>query len=140
MAAAALLDVEAFLVARLKADAGALHALVGDRISTELPKSFPGHGEKRLQLFRVGGVPDPGDGPGHLDRPSVQLNAYGTTKAEAFDVAQAALGVVLELEGTAADGIVVTRAFRNLGPTWSPDPAAGAPRYLLGVILNVHAG
>lgn len=136
---AELLDIEAFLVARLKADTGALDTLVGQKIATDLPPSFPAHGEARLQLFRIGGPPDPGDGPGHLDRPSVQLNAYGASREQAFDVAKAALAAVLALEGTTADGVVVTRAFRNLGPTWSPDPPTGAARFLLGVVLHVHA-
>jgi hypothetical protein len=134
---AALVDVESFLHDRLSAD-DELVAVVAGRLSTELPKTFPKSGEARVQFFRVGGSPDPSDGPGHLDRPSVQFSCYGSSKEEAFDVAAAALAAVLELEGATAAGVVVTRVVRNLGPMWSPDPATGAPRYLLGVILTVH--
>lgn len=133
-----VIDVEAFLVAALRADAS-LDALLANRIGGELPADFPADGEARVRLFRVGGAPDASDSASHLDRPSVQFDCYGSSREEAFDVAAAVERSVRALEGTKSGGVVVTRVRRNLGPVWSPDPVTNAPRYLLGAILAAHA-
>jgi hypothetical protein len=129
-------DVESLLVTYLKADAG-IAALVDQRVSTELPASFAPEG--RVQLFRTGGVPDNDDIPGHLDRPSIQVNAYGETKAEAYDVAAETIRALLQAPAATHTGAVITKATRILGPTWSPDPETDTPRYLLGFTFAVHA-
>lgn len=129
-------DVESLLVVYLKADVG-VSALVATRISTELPASFQAQG--RVQLFRTGGVPDDDDIPGHLDRPSIQVNAFGATKAGAWDVAAETIRALLQAPTATHTRAVITKATRVLGPTWSPDPETDVPRYLLGFTFAVHA-
>lgn len=128
---------EELLVAYLRADAG-VAALVGTRVSTQLPKTFKA--EKRIQLFRTGGVPDPGDVPGYLDQPAIQLNTFGATQAEAWAVAAETIRACLAAPHGSFAGAVVTHARRVLGPIWSPDPDSDPPipRYITGVVLWIH--
>lgn len=128
---------EELLVAYLRADA-AVAALVGTKVSTQLPKTFKA--ERRIQLFRTGGVPNPNDVPGHLDRPSIQLNTFGATQAEAWAVAAETIRAVLAAPAGTFPAAVVTHARRVLGPIWSPDPDSDPPipRYITGVVLWIH--
>lgn len=131
-------NIEGLLVTYLKADA-AVAALVATRVSTELPKTFAK--QNRIQLFRIGGVPDADDVPGHLDRPSLQFNAFGATRAGAFSVAAELIRAVLAAPKATFSGAVITSATRVLGPTWSPDPGTDpdpVPRYIVGMVLSVH--
>lgn len=127
-----LVDVERLLVAALRADAE-LAAIVDTRVSTELPGSFVA--DQRLKLSRVGGSDL--DGAGYLDRALVQLDAYGATKGEAFEVAATALAALFRARGAHA-GAVLTRVERVSGPAWSPDPETDIPRYLATVAVTVH--
>ncbi len=130
-----VVDIEATLVAYLKADA-AVAALVGTRVSTELPAGFTA--EARVRLFRVGGAPSPDDPAGYLDRPSVQFDCYGATREQAWDVAAATLRAALEAPAATHTGVVITGTRRTLGPTWQPDPDTDIPRYLLTAVLWTH--
>jgi hypothetical protein len=130
-----LVDAEVLLVAYLRADSG-VAALVDTRVSTELPAGF--RAETRVQLFRTGGVPDPSDVAGHLDRPSIQINAFGATKGQAFMVAAETIRAVIAAPKATFAGAVVSHATRVLGPIWSPDPDTDIPRYILGVVLWIH--
>lgn len=132
-----IVDAEAALVAYLRADAG-VAALVGTRVGTQLPKTFKA--ETRIQLFRTGGVPDPADVPGHLDRPSLQINTYGATKEAAFGLTAETIRAILASPRASVSGAVITHARRVLGPIWSPDPDSDppVPRYITGVVLWIH--
>lgn len=132
-----IVDAEQLLIDHLLADAD-VAALVDTNVSAELPEDFGP--QARIQLFRIGGIPNPGDVPGHLDQPSLQLNIFGATKAEAFDVAAQAIRATLAAPAATHAGAVVTGARRVLGPTWSPDPGTNPPvaRYIVGVVLSVH--
>lgn len=129
-----LVDAEGLAVNWLVSSAD-LAEVVGDRVSTELPASFAA--EARVQLFRVGGVPAD-DGPQHLDRPNLQVNAFGPTKAQAWAVAALVVRRMLAAPRGVHDQGVVTKAHRVVGPTWSPDPETDIPRYVLGFVLHVH--
>lgn len=129
-----LVDVEAILVAHAAADVD-LDALVDGAVSTELPADFPAEGDERVQLFRVSSTDQAN---GYIERAVVQVNAYGSTRALAFDVARAALRALRRAEGVAfADGIV-TAVDRLTGPSWSPDPITSAPRFTLSLAVTVH--
>ena len=131
---APLVDGEALAVAHLKADA-TLDALVGNRISTELPADFTPQG--RLQIEGEHGLPVDAD-TSHLQRVRIQVKAFGATKEQAFDVAALAYASLRGATGTHALAIV-TRVTQYLGLRWSPDPETDNPRYLFGVILYCHA-
>lgn len=129
-----LVDAEKLLVEYLKG-VSELDGLVSDKISTKLPKEFTP--EKRLRLFRVGGTPDPSLAVPWIDRPRMQLESYGSTKGEAFEVSQVAMDAIYQMPGT-YEGAVVTAVTPDLGLQWRPDPHTEAPRYLWGVVLYVH--
>lgn len=128
-------DVEALLTAAMNADAD-LAALVGGKISWELPSTFPDG--RRIRMNRAGGSPVDEDTE-YLDRPVVQIEAFGADKGEAFDVAAEAMAAILKLAGRTFPEGVVTKAARLSGPTWAPEPDTGTARYLLSVALIVHA-
>jgi len=131
-----LVDVEALLVAYLATD-GPLGALVDDAIGTELPRAFPSTGAPRVQAFRASGTTvDPATG--HLDRALVQVNAYGSSKAEAWDVFAETYRALLAARAAEHEGAVVTDVERVSGPTWSPDPQTDAPRYVGSFAVTVH--
>lgn len=131
-----LVDVEAVVVAHLGADVG-LEALVGDAIGTELPRGFPPAGAPRVQAFRSSGTTvDPATG--YLDRAIVQVNGYGSSKAEAWDVMAGTNRALLAARHAAHAGVVVTDVERVSGPSWSPDPKTDAPRYIASFAVTVH--
>lgn len=136
-----LVDVEALAVAYLEQDddLGALVGGTGDaaRISTELPAGFRPEG--RLQVFAA--TSSELDAATHyLDRAVLQVNGYGATKAEAFDVTAEAIRALLEAPQAEHAGAVVTAAARLTGPAWNPDATTNppTPRYLASVALTVH--
>ena len=130
-------DIESVLIAYLKTD-GAVTALVpASRISAELRRQFSAE-ETYLQLFRTGGAPDGDDIPGHLDQPSIQINAFGGDRAEAWDLTAEVIRALTQAPAATHDGAVITRAARILGPFWSPDPDTDAPRYIFGFTFTVH--
>lgn len=128
-------DIEGLVLDALLADPN-LVPIFGDRISTELPDTFPDG--QRLRFWRASGTPADEE-PEHIDRPLLQVEGYGETKEEAFASITAGLDALFELPATALPGAVVTRVQRVTGPSWSPDPTTNTPRYLLGVVLYVHA-
>lgn len=128
-----LVDVEAVLLAFVAADAGV--TALDAEVAAEVPASFPSSGAPFVQLFRVGGTDA---GSGHLDRAVVQVNGYGSSRPEAFDVLRAAFGALLRATTAALDDAVVSDVLRLSGPTWSPDPITDAPRYTLSAAVTVH--
>lgn len=131
-----LVDVEALLVAHLDDDV-ALSALVADNdVASELPSDFPPEGRPFVQVFRASATTvDPETG--HIERVVVQVNGYGATKANAWDVIAETYRSILEATGTHAAG-VVTATVRLTGPTWSPDPITDAARYTSSFAVTVH--
>lgn len=127
-------DVEALAVNALAADVE-LDALIAGRISTELPSSFPDG--PRIRLTRAGGNPVDEDTE-RLDRPVVQIEAFGDDQGAAFDTVSEAMRALLELAGGTFPEGVVTKVVRLSGPVWSPDPETSTPRYLLSAALYVH--
>lgn len=130
-----LVDVEALAVAHLLDDA-AVTALVGDGVSTELPLDAP---LPRIQLFRLGGNLITQE-TAWLERSRLFLASWADTKAEAFDVSNAAVVSLMATPDLPHDAGVVTAADIELAPYWSPDPEDDVPRYLSTIALTVHPG
>lgn len=114
-----------------------LTAEISDRVYTVLPSEaqFP-----LLMLRRVAGGPEAWP-PGSLDRPTIQIDAYGGTKAKARQIIDVARALVSErLVGANLNDamVVVGLAFSNLNyiPDVSFNPAK--PRYTLDAILAVR--
>jgi hypothetical protein len=124
-------DAELLTVNYLRARAELL-AFVSTRVTTELPKepTFPA-----LTAFRLGGV---ADHPGWLDPASLQIDAWGTTKAQANFLARTALAALREMPDADHALGVVTHVAQNLGLTWAPDDITDQPRYVFGVAVHLH--
>ena len=96
-----------------------------------------------VTMSRVGGIPRERH---RLDRARIQVTAWGTSKSEAFDVANAARIALHRMEGTAltvAGGApvdaFVTGVEDDLGMFWSPDEETARDRYVFGVAVYLHA-
>lgn len=135
----ALVNVEALVVADLEqyAELGALVGGTGNdaRVATNAPSAAAPPGA--VQIFRASGASaDPGTES--IERTLLQVNAYGPTKSIAWSVMAATFrGVVSSPYREHALG-VVTAAVRITGPTDSPDPISGAPRYTASFAITVH--
>lgn len=133
-------DLETVLVAELEQDAelAALIGGVGDgaRISTRLPSSFR-KADARVKIARVGGVPV--GWPEHVDRATIQGDAYGPSDTDAWNVAARLIVAMARLEGRVVAGGVITGVDRLLGPSWIPDVAAeNTPRYVVQWAIYAH--
>ena len=127
-------DAERLASAFLRGHVG-VSALVGDRVYTAYPANA---GTAPLVLVqRVGGAP-PIARPLVLDRATLQLDAYGGTKAQAHELVATVLDALSELAGVRPEGTV---AGRELGPIrWQPDETftPHRPRYVADVTLYVR--
>lgn len=127
-------NVEKALVAWLKADSGVISKVVA-RVSTELPATFKA--ETRVQLFNRTSAPVDQHTEA-IDRPVVQLNAFGKTKDEAFSVAVATSVAMRRLEGRTESGVVFGAIDRITGPQWARDPSTDIPRFILTFGVTAH--
>jgi hypothetical protein len=127
-------DIEKALVALFKADSVVATAVAG-RVSTELPSGFVP--EKRLQVFRTSGAPV--DFSEAIDRPVVQINAFGKTKADAWAVIVEACIALKKAEGKTFMDVFVAACERVTGPQWAPDPSTDAPRYFVTYGITAHS-
>lgn len=127
-------DVEAFAVGHLLEDS-MVSALTDDRVGVDLPASFPDG--QRVRLMRVGGTPVDAETE-HLDRALVQVETFGSSKTEAFDLTLVVLDSLKAMPAALFDGAVVTLVSRVTGPRWSPDPPTATPRYITDVVLYAH--
>lgn len=127
-------DAERLVADHLRA-ASAVTAIVGSRVSTELPPqpTFPA-----VTLTRTGGVPSV---PGYLDGPRLELAAWGTTKAQAQTLARAVEAAMLALVGTHTLGVVTLVIESGEGLRWDPDDTfdPDQPRYHMIFDVYLHA-
>lgn len=138
----ALVDAEAVIIAHLSQDAGLLVVLdspaVGEEpIASELDETFPEAGEKFVQVFRATATSiDPETG--FLERVVLQVNSYGSSKGEAWDVIAETARALIDARTADHDGCAVTAVERLTGPSWSRDPSTAAPRYTSSWAVTVH--
>lgn len=134
-------NTEAILVAYLaSSDAEECNALgLGAAgTGTKLPEDL-GTRDRFLKVYRYpgGGGVDPETH--RLDLARVQLDAYGRTKALAFELGQAALADVLGLAGRTVNPYgFVSHVAVTLGLGWQPDPETDQPRYLAAIDVIAH--
>lgn len=130
MALRLLPDAELLVVQALRATAE-VAALVGTRVYTALP---PDPTYPVVRVTRIGGIPAIRQ---HLDVARIQVDAWGTTKKQAFTVATTVQAALHAMVGPHAGG-VVTAVEDDLGLTWSPDPETDRDRYVFGVAVYTH--
>lgn len=114
--------------------------LSGVTVADRLPDGYDGT-QLVVTVARIGGAMDAGGGGQWLDRPRLDIDCHGPTKAAAKDLAlkvRAALAVARWADHSAA-GAVWSSYSEDVGPQWLPDPDyPGAGRYLLQVSLLIH--
>jgi hypothetical protein len=136
MAVTILPNSEALLSRFLRDDVD-VAALVADRVYTTMPK---GHNAwPAVRLTRFGGTP-PFQAPLVLDKPQIQVDAWGGSKAIAREVAETIRAVCdTRLPGRHPEGIVYAVEFGAL--LYLPDEVFDPPRprYLFDLTLTVRA-
>lgn len=128
-----MINVEALLVDFLSQHAEVVELAGADAVSTELPPnaSFP-----RLRLTLTGGTPRART---WLMDYAVTVEAWGTTKTDAFDLLVAAAHALeTELDGAQVEQGTVTGCTQDSGVRWAPDPVSDQPRYLTSFTLTAH--
>lgn len=131
-------DIEALIIAYLKADAG-LVALAPGGIGTELDPTVAAVTSPAIQLTLVNTITATHR---HLYGHLLQLTTWAPSKPAAFDAAAAANArlldelVIVGVHGTLG---VVTGVENVTGPRWNPEPEIGTPRYLNDVRVYARA-
>jgi hypothetical protein len=126
------IDVERALVAFLQDDPD-LEVLHNGRVSTEMPKDAV---MPRLRISRIGGVPD---ADGWIDRPRIAIEAWGSSKEEAWELASTSLAVLqFRLPAAPLAEGVVTDVRADTGLAWAPDAETDLARYTFAVSLTAH--
>lgn len=107
-------------------------SLVGSRVYTELPA---GPTWPLVKATRTGGPPQ---SHGTLDAAFVQVEAYGSTKAEARQVAATVQAAFVDADGFTDSGAYITATEPLSGLQWLPDPDDQQPRYLFDTAVYVR--
>lgn len=130
MALRLLPDVEALVVAYLKADAS-VAAIAGTRVSTKLAEAYP-----RVNVTLITGREVVRE---HLDEQHLQVDAYADDKADANLLARTVRAVLLNAPSVPHARGVVTHVRTITPPRWLPDETANdRPRYLAEYGITVH--
>ena len=126
-------DIEAIVAYELRTQLSA-------RVYSSIPENptFP-----LIIVKRIGGIPSDRI---RLDSASLQIEIWGNSKSEAFDLAASARKTVFGLEPkvcTTGAGYpvnaIVTGVSDSLGLTWLPDPVTDKDRYIFGLLVFAHA-
>lgn len=72
------------------------------------------------------------------DNPTVTIEAWQDTDAEAHDLCQLARSVVYAMRGTTEDGHAIYRIGEFGGPADLPDPLSDQPRYTCTLTIGVR--
>lgn len=136
MTAAPQIDAETLAVGYLAQSAA------GDLcsgVATALPRGWTPD-DPRLRVTRLGGLPDPRDPIGHVNRARLQIDAFAPSSSDAYELAAQALADLENLpsSGFETPGVVVTAVRQSVGIARQDDPRTGGPRYFLEVILYAH--
>jgi hypothetical protein len=114
--------------------------LAGVTVADRLPDDYDGT-QLVVTVTRIGGSMDRAGGGQWLDRPRLDIDCHGPTKAAAKDLSalvRAALAVARWDDHSAA-GAEWSSYSEDVGPQWLPDPDyPGAGRYLLQASLLIH--
>lgn len=123
-------NVEALTIAALLDDADVASA-VGTRVYGDRPANAT---DPMLVVHRSGG-PQIED---WLEAARVQIDAWGSTKGNAWGAAAAACAALRGLHGVYDPHGVLTGTSRVMGPQYRPDPSTNRPRYVIEFEVNAH--
>ena len=122
-----MLDAEAAVISYLQV----LYPTI--EISSELPAQavLP-----RIRVTRYGGTVDHF---GWIDKANIYIEAWGTSKTEAWDLASGSLSsMVSNLANAQFDDGIITFVEPNIGLSWSPDADTYKPRYSYSIVITTH--
>jgi hypothetical protein len=126
-------DIEQTIVRTLNESQSVIDIAGENAASTELPP------EAQLPKIRIslsGGTPAV---QGWLQAPRINIEAWGTSKEEAFDLINACSQTLIQIEnGALVNEGVITSVRQETGLSWSPDPTTNTARYLLGFEVHIH--
>lgn len=126
-------DIEKIVVDKLNNAASIIDIVGADGVSTELP---PNAVLPRIRVTLSGGSPQV---RGWLHALRVNIEAWGNSKEEAFDLFNEAVYVLEnEVEGSLYTEGIVTSFTQESGMSWSPDPVTKTARYLAGFVAYAH--
>jgi len=114
--------------------------LAGIIVADRLPDDYDGS-QHVVTVTRIGGAMDRGGGGQWADRPRLDIDCHGPTKAAAKDLSATVRAVlaVARWADHSATGAVWSSYREDVGPQWLPDPQyPGAGRYILQVSLLIH--
>lgn len=115
--------------------------MAGIAVADRLPDGYDGT-QLVVAVTRIGGAMDRDAGGGQwLDRPRLDVDCHGPTKAAAKDLSAIvrALLAIARFDDHSAAGAVWSDTTEDVGPQWLPDtdyPEAG--RYLLQISVLIH--
>jgi hypothetical protein len=125
------------------AEALVAHAIrtgvAGSRVYSSVPNdpTYP-----LVTVRRIGGTPMERH---RWDEARIQIDVWGTSKSEAFDLAQAARQAAHAMEGVtystgagAPAAAFVSAVDDDLGLTFLPDTPTGRDRYIIGVAVVIR--
>lgn len=98
--------------------------VTGATVAASVPRELP---DKLLLVRRLGGTFD------HpvIDQPTIGIEAWGRTQAQAHDLCQDARARIWSLRGGILNNVAIYRVEEFAGPAWLPDPDHdGRPRYV----------
>lgn len=114
--------------------------LSGVAVADRLPDDYNGT-QPVVTVTRIGGAMDRAAGGMWLDRPRLDIDCHGASKAAAKDLAAIvrSLLAVARFDDHTAAGAVWSDTTEDVGPQWLPDPDyPEAGRYLLQVSVLIH--
>lgn len=124
-------DVVEVLVGWLR-DELELYAL-GATVVARIPNPRPA---RMVFVRRIGGVRR----DIVTDEPTLTVEAWAPTDADAYDLCQAARTIVHDARGRVLSGVRVARVTELAGPASLPDPDSDLPRYTVTVTVAVRGG
>lgn len=109
----------------------------GTKVASSLPSSA-GSGSWSwpvVVIRRLGGLPL---NPRRIDRANLQIEVWGASQKECFDIWNLSRKALFDAVGTTVDQCVITNARVTLGPQDIPDPPTGRDRVIGMVALFGH--
>lgn len=109
---------------------------------TDLPREWAPDPDGDPAALRISKVPSAplADARGHVDRARIQIDSFGATPKDAFDLCRAALVAVLRLDVDPwrYPGAVVNTVGETIRLQRRDDPKVQLPRYFTEVVLTGH--
>ena len=138
--ARAAVDVVALAVGHVRttpAVADLLETVSEHGVASELGPNYQPAESRRVVIFQVSSTTVE-RASAHVERVLLQVNSYGRSGPEAWDLWAEVDLALRAMPRTSFDGAVVTAVEKVGGPSQSPDPSTGGDRYTSAFAVTVH--